>query len=741
MPGITFIHAGILAGLGAVSIPIIIHLLNRLRFREVEWAAMEFLLEVNKRYRRRLRLEHLLLLLLRMLAIALLVLAVSRPLLKTAGVLPLPGAVAQTEWVMLLDDSASMEHRFGEQSAFERGKEVAADWVRLIAEKHPGDLVTLVRTSRPDLPDVIGQGVGGERVDAIMETLKSLTRSDHTFNVANALKAVHKRLGEEREGRGLSITVISDFCRTDWGGRAGRDRQGILDAIAQFRGVVRGFTLIDVGGEDRENVGVVAVESKERNIVAGVQTSLSARLKNFGTRPAEGVRVSLSVGEITLPAHSLPLLQPQETVAVSIPYGFQTPGSYPVRVSATSDRFPVDDTRFLAVEVRDAVHVLLVDGERGSETEESESFYLAKALAPPGSISSGIAVDVIPDYLLEDHDLSPYHAIFLCNLYRIPREKVGMLERFVREGGGLVLFLGDQVEPESYNVDLYAEGKGLLPVRIGESRGVEGEGGFVSFLPETPEHPLARIFRSEEGAAFGATKIFRFSTVVKTDLKEGIAVLLRFSDADRSPAALERSFGKGQVVLFTTACDMEWGRWPTEFNYLLAVQELMRILPGAKSLKWNEVVGSPLVREIDASQYALKATLRTPNFPDEEEKVLLAALQTDQKNPVIRYPGTQLAGFYTLGLQGRKGDKVAEVHAFNLDPEEGNLARVSDRELERLFGDIPVQVVKGKPGGLQKEQEEGREIWRSLIWILIVLLMVEGALALKFGHHQGGPVP
>src|SRR3954465_5270845 len=62
---------------GAVSVPIIIHLLNRRRFRIVTWAAMRFLLAAQKQNTRRMRLEQLLLLLVRPLLVAFLVIAMS----------------------------------------------------------------------------------------------------------------------------------------------------------------------------------------------------------------------------------------------------------------------------------------------------------------------------------------------------------------------------------------------------------------------------------------------------------------------------------------------------------------------------------------------------------------------------------------------------------------------------------------------------------------------------------------
>src|SRR6266481_6696679 len=65
-------------GLALISLPIIIHLINRMRFKRIRWAAMEFLLKAQKRTRRRLIIEQLLLLALRCLLIALVGLLVSR---------------------------------------------------------------------------------------------------------------------------------------------------------------------------------------------------------------------------------------------------------------------------------------------------------------------------------------------------------------------------------------------------------------------------------------------------------------------------------------------------------------------------------------------------------------------------------------------------------------------------------------------------------------------------------------
>ena len=75
----SFVNPALLGFLALGLIPIIIYLINRQRYRRRPWAAMEFLLRAMKRHQRRLRLENLLLLLIRTLAVLLFVFAMARP--------------------------------------------------------------------------------------------------------------------------------------------------------------------------------------------------------------------------------------------------------------------------------------------------------------------------------------------------------------------------------------------------------------------------------------------------------------------------------------------------------------------------------------------------------------------------------------------------------------------------------------------------------------------------------------
>src|SRR5437867_1410860 len=124
MLDVIFANPGYVAAGGAlISAPVIIHLINRLRFKRLRWAAMEFLLKSQKRNRRRLIIEQLILLMLRCLLVVLTALLV----LRFVG-FSLAGFVQQDSLhVVLIDDTPSMMdwHKVGNErrTAFKTGKD------------------------------------------------------------------------------------------------------------------------------------------------------------------------------------------------------------------------------------------------------------------------------------------------------------------------------------------------------------------------------------------------------------------------------------------------------------------------------------------------------------------------------------------------------------------------------------------------------------------------------------------
>ena len=163
-----FVHGAIAwTGLALLSIPILIHLINRRRFLRIDWAAMEFLLEALKRNRRRLRLEQLILLLLRMALLLLVAFVLARPVLSDKGLAWMASMLRSEDKILLLDDSFSTSRKEGGKTAFGRAVDAINGQVRKLAEQltdesvHPWDKVQsfavwTTRNIRPKMGSYLG---------------------------------------------------------------------------------------------------------------------------------------------------------------------------------------------------------------------------------------------------------------------------------------------------------------------------------------------------------------------------------------------------------------------------------------------------------------------------------------------------------------------------------------------------------------------------------------------------------
>ena len=149
----------------------------------------------------------------------------------------------------------------------------------------------------------------------------------------------------------------------------------------------------------------------------------------------------------------------------------------PILMALEGDGVPFDDERTVIIRGVDEVRVLLVDGDPGTEARESETFFLRHALAPVSDEMRGV-YPVKPSIVLAsdlaNEALGRYHAVVLANVADIPLAFADRLATYVEAGGGLVIFPGGNLRPESYNTLLHSK-HALLPISFTESDGTDKE--------------------------------------------------------------------------------------------------------------------------------------------------------------------------------------------------------------------------------------------------------------------------
>ncbi len=751
--GISAVNPLLLWGGLAVAAPIVIHLLARRKFRVVDWAAMAFLLDANRRNRRRIRLEHLILLLLRCLAVLLIALLVARLFHRSTGLAALIGQAARTERLVLLDDSPSMQLAAEGDTVFDRAVDAVGRFVRQAAQEKPGDTFTLLTTSRPDQPIVNGRYF--EQAADITASLDALAPADVAADLPRAVLAIGDLI-DDADQRGAAnvnrvIYIVTDLRRRDWP-VAGSDDPPDADLPALLERLSKrtdGLVVVNVGREGEANLAVTAVEPAEHTLVAGVPARFEITLANPGPAPASNVEVAFTVGNAPPLSGAIAVVPGGGKASVPFTFTFSETGSARATAAIGPDALPVDNARHFAVRVHQGVKVLLVDGDPSSEPVRRETFYLHRALDPPGDRPSGNDVDVITENQFQSTDLAAYQAVVLANTYQITVNQRDALEQWVRQGGGLVIALGDQVDPDLFGEMLHRDGEGLSPVRLVQVDGDPTERRWVNLDLRRPNHPILRVFAGEANPFLGRVKFFRYWRMVVPDdlLATGQAgVIATFNDPDASPAIVERAFGDGRVIVIASTLDDDWNRWPSDPSYVVTALETVRHTARPRAAMGNLEVGQPIIHPLDIARDQATARLR---LPGDDQPIALQAVpeqaglenDTDRLAPasarmIFRYDRTDRHGIYDLQLTGHDGTERSVLFAANIDPTEGDLTAANLPALRDRLEEAHVQFVQSA-AYLDTAAAGGRaELWRGILVALVCVLCAEQLLAFVFGRRR-----
>ncbi len=751
-----FFNPGLLWFALGGAIPVIIHLLNRQKHLRVRWAAMEFLLAAFRKTRRRLRIENLILLLVRVLLMVFLAAAIARPFFRET---PL-GILGDTEahHIFVIDTSYSMGYKQGLRTVLDGAKAAAT---ALLDETRASEADRFSLLTLSAYPEVILRERPGKEL--IRSAIQELKPSHYGTRVAAAMTEVRNVLDSTRH-RDRRVYLFTDLQRTGWEFRDEAEAGRFADLLKGLSARPdTKFIIHDVGVRDALNHAVVDLRTDDRVATTKRTARFHAAVHNYSAVPLREIGVSLHVdGSLveTRPA----VLPPNDTTPVAFEYRFTEAGPHIVRVSVEGDYLDVDDQRHLALDVRNALRGLVVDGEPGNSVKESETYAFLLALDPTRE-GLYFSADVRTPELFNAEGLEAYDFLVLANVQSLPAEKVEKIEQFVRRGGGLLITLGPRVDAVSFNNDFWNGGRGLSPARLEEIAGTAPEGALERGIERrigrfAAEHPVFRTFREKLRAAIYDLVFYKYYTVKEFAPDR---VLASFDDDPRSPAVIEKVFGEGRTLLFTSTIDHEWnagiqGHPP----YLPLVWNICEHLSMRNGGKVNLFVGDLLQLDLPAEKYQPPFLLETPmegtvtlpaSAPEKDQKFfrLFYPARSKADDPkVLINEGLRHAGAYVLTRQAaREEDRRAAYFAVNVPPREpsaeeihaaeGNLDRIPPEEIQRRFPDFKAEFrgVEKRPGG---EASAGPPppggVWKHLLYLLMGFMVLESILAWLFGRAK-----
>ncbi|MFP4052927.1 MAG: BatA domain-containing protein [Phycisphaerae bacterium] len=757
-----FIHPAIFwAGLGAASAPIIIHLLNRRRFKIRDWAAMQFLLDSIRKNRRRLRIEELLLLLIRTLAVLLLGLALAR--FTGCGMTNvLPSAEGSQTIVYVLDDSYSMGQKAGTAPIFETARQ---DLVEQIQNVPKTDKIAIVLASQPRKPFFELQFNADP--EALGDRVKGLKPSTRRADLAESLERA-RAICRTSDAATKRVYLLSDFRKVDL---TPREK---MTALKQQFGALAGDNIdlvtLDYGREAKNNLTVAGLEMLNRFAVAKMPFRVKVLVRNNGPRTAENIelRVRGTIGagekemEFTLPVQNIDRIAPRESRAVEVKVLPEVSGPAVVTAELPADDLHADNTASLAVRVRPAIRVLLVDGRPNVVEKKAETFYLRTAIDPYDDKRYGTSTEVLAVENLASARFSEYDMVVLADVPEFPLQMgsgdgtryamLAELEDYIRNGGGLMIFVGDQMNPTFYGEDgaFYAGGSGLLPYPLGPRR-TAMEGEFFRIDPRSiAPDSIMGVFAGERAALTQLVRFKHFAPAQEmaaapkaADIKPP-RVIARYTDGENSPLAITRRYGEGSVVLLTTTAHARWTDWPKDRigTYVNMLFNVLRNHSRAHEQSLTAKVTESIVHPISNEMLDATATLETPLFPEAD---LVSLRPKTEQNPttgimqnLLEYQRADIAGVYTISLKTPAGDKQHVYYARNVDPEEGDLAPGKENDLIAALGtrDFQYKDRAEQSGTSIVTAEIDKEYWMWALAAAALLLGLETWLGQKFGHYS-----
>lgn len=523
----TFLAQSLLWGLFAASVPVIIHLLNRRRFRIVDWAATNFLLKAARESRGKKKLKHILILICRALAIAALIVAVARPLI--GGFLGSGSGTVGTV-ILVLDRSASMETKAG--SGEPTYRESVLGKISSAIEKLGSPRLILIDSATGEIQEVPSP-------DAIAE-LSTTAATDTQADIPTLLTKAINYLDETNPGQ-AEIWVASDLQRGDW--RPGDSRWGAVRAGIEALPTQTKVRIITAGGETPENISLELIASRrvEDDLLLDLRLS---RSKGNGTSTVP-VTYSLK-GNRT--ADQIILEGSEVRFQKRIPLSGADDSGYG-GVQIPSDNNLLDNIVYFAFGGKEPVESWVVTEDPASATAE----FLRKAAAPDGF--NRFNCDTIAPTQTTQIDWAT--ASMIIWQAPLPTGAVtAQLEEFVKSGGSALFFPPNEKD----------EGV-IFGTSWGEIQDAPADKFFINGSWIKDDGPWRNGIDDSQMPVDQIRAIKRCPI-----LGEGFP-LAEWDDA--SPLLYRQLEGKGTVIFISTLPDDRWSNLEFVALHLVAIQRLL----------------------------------------------------------------------------------------------------------------------------------------------------------------------
>jgi hypothetical protein len=776
-------------GLPLVGLPILIHLINMMRHQRIEWAAMEFLLASMKRNRTWIMLKQLLLLLLRMAAIAAVAFMVAQPSLKNKLGRFFGGGM--THHVILLDDSYSMSEQLSSAAVFEQAKEQLTKILRDASNNNVEQDVTVFllsemmgkdRAMKP-VDGLNKTPVTGEMVKQVLpEVLPKLKVSELSINPIEAVDRLLPALQEDKTDTNV-VYLITDLRRKDWQQTAEvEQRMQQLNELGIIPNIVQATQ------QKQGNLAITSLRALPATRAVGVAIPMEVAITNFGSQKVNRAQLTITEDggqtDTTRRTEMIEEIKPGETQKLRFEVRYERSGEHRIEAALTTslsggevaNAINVDDRAYTVVKCDPKVKILLIEGnEAGLNSRSVDSFYAKLAF----NLRSSLDPDVkVRSFLRNNKSLGDYQAIFLLNVPDLQETERTALEEYAKSGGGICFFCGDLVNAAHYNTALYnADPKvpSLFPCPLVPQ---------VGLLPLDPEkadisitsHPIfsGSGLQEKQGKetqnveftkAISEVIVQRYWAAEKTwnPATKGAKVIASLRNG--FPLAIEHQFGAGKVITFLTSAApgivnndpaTAWNNWGRlNASFVITLNQAFAYLSVGKQIDPSQMLGEELVWQMpESTDWLPDVELVRPY--DDANQTFKGKIAKEKGNWTFRDSVTYKAGFYRLDVRtGQTNELQSWYYPYNLntgtvttqsasknDPtselsavSESNTALIDTQELKQKLPNVKFNLISLNQLSSIGNEADQSNISTTILYLLVLLLLGEQVLAYSASYH------
>ncbi len=732
-----FVQPWMLIALAGVALPIIAHLLSKRKFDIVFWGAMQFL-ELGRKTRRRIRLEELLLLLLRIGVIAILGFAFARPWGKGGAFNGLTEGVRR-DVAYVIDGSYSMGRTIGDRTP----QSAARQWVqKSLSSLRVGDTASVWEAREQVLPRVES---GTSDFQRVREQIDRLPPPAGASQLAMAMTRAVQQLGQGTNPI-REVIVVTDGQSFPWA-PGDATLWARFDDLRSQQTIKPRVWVVNIGDEsaaDLTNFAVDRIQLSRMMTVPNFPVRIRTTVRQFGGVSAKRP-VYLSInGQRLQDKTTIVSLPPDGEAPLEFEQRFDAAGSYLVTVSLDDDQLPGDNQSHAVVTVAAAVPVLLVDGRPSLDPVQSKSFFVAAALGGAGPESAWVRTATISPAQLTAGRLEGRDAVVLLDVADLDAGQVQALETFVERGGGLVVAPGGQARTSFYNGIMNREGEGLMPaILTAEKPTTAAEPATLE--PESLSIPWLQRFRPGTGIDLATARFTNWWSLQPTGVPPEATAepksaqrpshstpVIGASLKSGDPFLVTRRWGDGQVAVLAIPLDSEWSTLPSKNDFVPFLHELLFSMTSrgqGRVVETGAALELPLGKGVSAESIMFR-------HPDGTETSAEAG--GGDRRPVARLKAAPLPGVYQATRSGRPQD-AAEYFVVEFDRAESNLAALSDADREQLATGERLSFIRDVSEWTSAVEADSprAEVWWLALVAVLALLVSEVAMTrrlVRSGH-------